>query len=456
MIMKSKLWIIIALLAVVSTLAAQCVVTPAPQAVEEEVSEEPGAAATSMPEQEMPFEGVNLTLLMHPTLYDVTGGDEGLVKQFEDETGATVEVVKADIQTGLEKLTAEFLAGSGRYDVFNVEHSWYNPEFFSNLEPLDDYIAALDPAYDYDDLIPSLVQIGQSEGKTYGIPFRIGTTMLYFRKDLLEEKGLEPPTNYEELMAAVQALTEDTDGDGKIDVYGFTMRGKELEIQHDYLQILYALGGSVLSDDWSECTGDEPPSVETIQLFADLYQGGYVAPDTLALGRDDMIAALQQGRAAMGIMYSPYWGRLIDPEQSQFADQMGWAFVPTAPDVTPGRTRMGGWSFSMDKNSKNKEAAWELIKYLTNKEGQLFMALNHANGPVRASVYTSPEYIEKFPLAEDWLASTAAAVADANHPRFAEMRDVMSALIPPVMQGTMTAQEAADEYCRRVDVILEE
>jgi multiple sugar transport system substrate-binding protein len=451
MTMKSKYWLMTAiLLVVIATVAAQCVVAPAPQPAAETGAQQAAVAP------DKPFAGVNLTLLMHPTLYDVTGGDEGLVKEFEEETGATVEVVKADIQTGLEKLTAEFLAGSGRYDVFNVEQSWFNPDFFTNLEPLDGYIANLDPAYDYEDLIPSLVEIGKFEGKTYGIPFRIGTTMLYYRQDLLEEKGLKPPANYEELMAVAKALTEDLDGDGKIDVYGFAMRGKELEIQHDYLQVLYAMGGSVLSPDWKTCTGDQEPSVQTIQLFADLYQGGYVAPDTLAWGRDDMIAAIQQGRAAMGIMYSPYWGRLVDPEQSKFVDQMGWAFVPTAPGVPEGRTRVGGWHLAMDKNSKNKEAGWELIKKLTNKEGQLFMALEHANGPIRASAYNSPEYLEKFPLAKDWLASTAASVADPNQPRFAEMRDVMSALIPLVMQGDMTAQEAATEYCNRVNTILAE
>lgn len=452
--MKSKYWLMtVVLLVMIAALAAGCVVAPAPQ---QQPAAQTGAQEGAPASSAQPFAGVRLTLLMHPTLYEATGGSEGLVKEFEEETGATVEVVHADIQTGLERLTAEFLAGSGRYDVFNVEQSWFNPEFFTNLEPLDEYIASLEPEYDYEDLIPSLVEIGEFEGSTYGIPFRIGTTMLYFRKDLLEEAGLEPPKNYEELMAAAEALTQDTDGDGRIDVYGFAMRGKELEIQHDYLQVLYAMGGSVLSDDNQTCTGDQEPSVQTIQLFADLYQAGYVAPDTLAWGRDDMIAAMQQGRAAMGIMYSPYWGRLVDPEQSNFVDEMGWAFVPTTEGVPEGRTRVGGWHLAMDKNGQNKEAAWELIKKLTSKDGQLYMALEHANGPIRASSYNSPEYLEKFPLAEDWLASTAVSVADSNHPRFAEMRDVMSALIPLVMAGTMTAEEAATEYCNRVNVILED
>ena len=411
-------------------------------------------AAPTMAPAKKPLEGVQLTLLMHPTLYAATGGDEGLIKQFEQNTGATVTVVKADIQPGLEKLNAEFLAKSGRYDVFNVEQSWYSAEFFQNLEPLDDRIAKLDAAYDFADIIPSLVKIGQHGGKTYGIPFRIGTTMLYYRKDLLEAKGLKPPKNYEELMAVAKALTQDTNGDGKIDIYGFAMRGKELEIQHDYLQVLYAMGGSVLSEDLKTCTGNQDPSVKTIQFFADLYKAGVVSPDTLAWGRDDMIAAMQQGRAAMGIMYSPYWGRLVDAKQSQFANKMGWAFVPTAPGVPEGRTRFGGWHLSIDKNSKNKDAAWELVKWLTNKENTLKEALEWANGPVRASSYNSPEYLNKFPLAKDWLASTAASVGDANHPRFAEMRDVMSALIPEVMQGKMTAKQAADEYCKRVDAIL--
>ena len=462
--MYKRLLSLIVLVVLLSTALGACAQpapAPASQPAAQPATQPPKAAEpTKAPEAAKaagaakPFQGVQLTLLMHPTLFAATGGDDGLVKKFETDTGATVTVVKADIQPGLEKLNAEFLAKSGRYDVFNIEQSWLADEFMQNLEPLDERIAKLDPAYDFNDLIPSLVKLGKLGEKVVAVPFRIGTTMLYFRKDLLDAKGLKPPTNYDELLAVAKASTEDTNGDGKPDVFGFAMRGKDLEVQHDYLQVLYAMGGSVLSPDLKKCTGNEEASVKSIQLFADLFKAGVMAPDVLAWGRDDMIASMQQGKTAMGIMYSPYWGRLIDPAQSKFPDKMGWAFVPTAPGVKPGQTRVGGWHLGIDKNSKNKEAAWALLQALTNKDAQLLEALKFANGPVRASVYTDADYLKAFPLAKDWLASTAVSVGDNNHPRFAEMRDVTSALIPQVVQGKMTAKQAADEYCKQVDAIL--
>ena len=61
-------------------------------------------------EESTDLSGTRLTLLIHPTLYGAIGGDEGVVKEFQDATGATVEVVTADINDYIAQARLEFAA----------------------------------------------------------------------------------------------------------------------------------------------------------------------------------------------------------------------------------------------------------------------------------------------------------------------------------------------------------
>ena len=123
----------------------------------------------------------------------------------------------------------------------------------------------------------------------------------------------------------------------------------------------------------------------------------------LAWGRDEYRKAMMQGRAAMGVYFSPYWGLMNNPKKSKVAGKLGWFLVPTLDGKNVGRSLNGGWYVVMDKKSKNKKAAFELMLAMTNKKNQLRGALNWSNGPVRASVYENSKFQQKLPVAKAWL-----------------------------------------------------
>lgn len=87
------------------------------------------------------FSGVELALLIHPTLYAATGDDGGLVAEFEEMTGATVEVVTAPIGEHLERSMAEFASGSGRFDVINMQGQDLHADITPFLLDLGPYVA---------------------------------------------------------------------------------------------------------------------------------------------------------------------------------------------------------------------------------------------------------------------------------------------------------------------------
>ena len=387
----------------------------------------------------------SISLLIHPTLYEATGGDGGLVAAFTEETGIQVDVVTAPTDQLRERAVIEYVGGTGRFDVATLQDAWMNPEVASFLEPLDERIANAPDAYAPDDLVSSLVDIDTVDGNLIAVPFRGGTTMLYYRRDLLEAAGVEPPTTIDELYAAAEALTTD-------DVHGLVLRGVPgFEITQDFARLLFAHGGDILNEDSTECVIDEPAGVATIQLWADLFQNGILPPDTLALGRDDQIRLLQTGDAAMGIYFSPYYGRIVSETG---ADAIGWAVTPTAEGVEPGRSLNTLWSLAIDRNSDNKDAAWQLVQWLTNPENQVTMAVEYANAPVRESTYVDEAFLEQNPLGPEWLEATAASSFTPSHERFAEMADIITVELTAALEGDSSAEEAARSMCEQIDRLL--
>lgn len=387
-----------------------------------------------------------VTLLIHPTLYEATGGDGGLIGEFTEQTGIEVNVVTAPSDQLREKAVIDYVAGTGRYDVATLQSAWMNDEVTSFLQPLDEYVDQAGQDYDFDGIIASLINVNTVSDRLVAMPFRGGTTMLYYRKDILDDVGIDVPQTMEELLAAAQKVSSESD------TAGLVIRGKPgFEMQQDFSRTLFAFGGSYLNEDSTECVLDEPAGVETIRFWSELNQSAAAPADMLSLGRDATIRLLQTGDAAMGIYFSPYYGRIVadvDP------NLIGWALMPTAEGVEPGRGLNTLWSLAMDVSSSHKDAAWQLIQWLSNSENQTTMAVEFANAPVRESVYQEPAFIEKNPMGEEWLAATAASDFDPTHARWPEMVDIISVELTAALEGDQTPDQAAQDICRRIEPLL--
>lgn len=409
---------------------------------------------TTVLAQDGSLAGTQLTVLIHPTLYGALGGENGLIAEFEEMTGATIEIVTAPIPEHTEKALVEFIAQRGTYDVIAMQTSDMMANFTPFFLPLDDYLAEDAEEMQWDDFIEAMRDWGLVDGQQLGVPFRAGTQMLYYRKDLLEEAGIEVPTTLDELMAAAHALTQDTDGDGTTDIYGFVQRGKApAEIAHDWLTSFYSAGGDFF-DAEGQCGFNSPAGIQATEQWIELYTSGVYPPDVFAWGRDDYITALQQGRAAMGIYVSSYWERLIDPNDSLYADQIGWALPPTNPGVPEGRSRGGGWLFTINRFSEEPDASWELIKYLTSVENHERSAIEFGNGPVRTSTFESEAYQELFPLAADWLIGTGNSVSDPAIDQHAQILEILSVEITAAMQGRKSAEQTMIDVCAEVNNLM--
>jgi len=206
-------------------------------------------------------------------------------------------------------------------------------------------------------------------GHVYAIGYSGGTnSTLWIRKDMFDEAGLEPPTTYEELLAAAKALTRDLDGDGNIDVYGFSQRaGPGLPTTTSFAAFLYQNCG-----DWYDKEGnvvfDKPQVLEAINRFVALSE--YSPPDAISWGWGEGISAYLAGKVAMHM----YGGRLGNnafdaaPEIRANSMVIPWVVGENIPEGWPAVGR-GSWDYiAITSTVKFPDAAKEFLTFYFNSD----------------------------------------------------------------------------------------
>jgi multiple sugar transport system substrate-binding protein len=397
-----------------------------------------------------------ITFLVHPTVYENTGGPNGVIADFEKRTGIKVEVVTLPIVQLHEKAIVEWIAKSGRYDVVSVLDSYLSRDLAPQyLEPLDPMIDRLPVDYTIKDIIPSLFDAVHLQGKTYGMPFQGGVVMLFYRKDLFEKYKVAVPKTLNEMLAASRKLTAGLRADGISDTYALGLRAKEANVgAQDFLVFFFAAGGNIFESEQSKCGLNSPAGVIAARFYADLVKDGSVPKDILAMGRDELIGAFQQGRLAMVPSFATYYAQFNDPKNSKVGGKVGWAVIPTAEGIPAGRTFKNYWYTVLDRNSRNKEAAWAFMQELSAKAPQVRMAANWGFGPVRDSAFTSSEVKTMFPHAEDWGRTASASVNVPNHPEWPKIQDAIFEELVTVLNAKQTPEQAVARMCERIQPLL--
>ena len=397
-----------------------------------------------------------VTIMLHPVLYSATGGDNGLITKFSEETGIEVEVLTGPLDQILEKTLLDFVSNTSSIDVFVYTDTAMHSGLSDYLLPLDEYIAKAGEDYQFNDILNSAVQLNTLNGKVFGIPFRYGVYMLYYRQDLFDKYGVSVPETWEEFNNVAKVITEGLRADGINDVYGLVYPAETGQYLFENFKTWLAGHGGVIADENGNVKLNSPEAIAALNDFIKPYKNGWVSPDAPAMAVDKSIAAFQNGKAAMTLCYSPYWGLFTDPEKSVVSDTVNWALTPHSQGVDYGRSSVSGWQMLINKNAEYTDAAWKLVQYLTEADSALEMALNYSNGPIRESVLTSPEYLDKFPVARGWAQSFAASdsLLPGGHEKISEIMDIIGREVSSAFLGEKTSEEALNDAQKAVENIF--
>ncbi|MFF2088903.1 ABC transporter substrate-binding protein [Paenibacillus sp. NPDC058174] len=246
------------------------------------------------------------------------------------------------------------------------------------LEPLDSYVT---PEFDVADFDQPMLDAFKQGGVTYGFPKDSSTlAMFYNKKDFADAGITAPPATWEELQAAAVKLTK-KEGDKTVR-YGFGV-APELARQMFMIQ---AFGGKV-ADEEGNAAFASPEALKGLQLVTDMHNVDKSSGEPKEVGAGWGGEMFGQGKAS--IVFEGNWA--IPFLESNYKDlDYGTAELPTI------NGKKGTMAFTvayvMNKESKKKEAAWELISYLTGKEGMKTWTSKGFALPTRKSVATELGY----------------------------------------------------------------
>ncbi|MEJ5184388.1 MAG: sugar ABC transporter substrate-binding protein [Rectinemataceae bacterium] len=251
------------------------------------------------------------------------------------------------------------------------------PLFTANglLVNLDPWLAKWPDRDKIDASLYNTMRKASGTNNVYVMPWNTQVLYVYYRPSMFRRMGVRIPTTYEEFLEACRKLTFDIDGDGKIDVYGFGMRGARGG-HEPWGSFIQARGGTF--EDFTT-----PQAIAGMQDFIDLYRKGYAPPTAPMDGFNEIIANFKSGKTAMTIHHI---GSSIGMIDTFGTDVDAFPF----PGGVGRWTSMGDTENVMLKGCKERDAAFEWLAYLATGKGQEMWCTATGNVPVSKDVQKLP------------------------------------------------------------------
>lgn len=401
-----------------------------------------------------PYAGTKLVyLLSHGSQFN---GHAKRTQEFTDLTGIEVEYQFVPFPNLKEKVTTDGVLGSGDVDLYLFLDSW-GPSLKQFLVPLDDKIE--EAGIDMNRYPPAFIKGSRYDGTFYGIPLRGHPQLMFYRKDIFAQLGLEPPKTWAELEEVSKTITEKTDLYGTAMYYGKGYSGQNLYVWYAYL---WSNGGDIFDANWKPIFNNEA-GVEATQRYVDLMlKHEATAPGSAFFSEYEASQSISQNESAIVILWWWHFANMTNPEKSQeiVVKNMGFAPVPGwegKKKATLALSMVAGIS----THSQHKEAAWEYLKWVSNPDLEKANVLDKSDPETMTIVAVQTENLKdpEINATSDGMHAAAAeslAVSDTM-PMFPEWPEVMSALEIAISEiaGGQPVKEQLDKAAQEVEEIMQ-
>jgi len=452
------------------------------------VTETPAPRVSNPSEQSL--EDITLTVLTEvgPTISEPL---KRRAPDFEALTGVKINVVTVPFGELYETILNDFSQGTTEYDLIVFAPQWM-VDFAAPgyLEELDGRIAN-DPDLEWNDIAPFFREFSATyDGKIYTIPLDGDFQMVYYRSDLLEQEGLNPPKTWDEYLEIAQTFDgKDLNGDGEPD-YGSCIAKQPNS--HAYWMFGSILSPFVQNQGTRQGIFFDPEMMKPLvnnAAFAkalEIYQQTteYGPPNEPNLAIHDVRDLFASGRCALTLDWGDTGTVIIDPEISQVMDKVGADITPGSREVLDRETgelvpcdkvtcpyainginhapyaAFGGWSGAINQASDptRKEAAYRFLSYMSQPAQSNVDVTIGATGfnPYRLSQYSqldlwleagmSEEAAQKYLGAIGLSLSSANVVLDLRVPynnRY--QQEVLDRVLAAYLREEITTEQAIEE-----------
>lgn len=245
---------------------------------------------------------------------------------------------------------------------------------------------------------------GQREAQAFGVPFSANSMVLCCKRSLFESAEnrsrferqarieLKPPKTWDEFERAARFFTS-------ADTRGVALQGADLWIYYEWANFAFSNGGGVMRKKYGWISDENTPvilsSQETIAateryLRLKAYsQFGQPNADLFATDAAGQVELMKSGRYAMAIMWSDVAYNLVRG-QSSWSDAYTFHVIPGSVSM------LAGGSYYINRQSKSRDRAIEIIQRLFEPEQQAKLA-RLGLCPPRRSIYLDDRLKEEIP-----------------------------------------------------------
>ncbi|HZB49452.1 MAG TPA: sugar ABC transporter substrate-binding protein [Mycobacteriales bacterium] len=348
-----------------------------------------------------------------------------LAKEFEAANpGVTVKITPVPWDAAHDKI-ATAIAGRQTPDVSMLGTTWMGE--FTKTGALDPTPSEIDKSQ----FFPGAWDTTVVNGTAYGVPWYVETRLIFYRKDLAEKAGLEPPTSWDSLKAFAEGMQQKAGAK-----WGIYLQPGGTGSWQTMMPFAWQAGAQEVSDDGKTFTLDSPEMAKALDYYKSFFDAG-LSPKAPLQGN-----ALEQGfvNGTIGSFVSGPWhvGLVRDLGGAGFMDKVGLAQMPKEQT---GTSFIGGSDLAVFKDSKNRDSAWKFVQFLSQPETQVKWYQTVADLPAVKSGWEDPK-LKTDPMLSQFGQQLNDAKAPPAIPTWEQVAAVIDAEIEKSVKAGTSGQDA--------------
>ena len=296
--------------------------------------------------------------------------------------------------------------------------------------------------------LPAYAEANSVDGKIVALPAFADAMFLYYRKDLLEKHGIQPPKTWDDLVAASKKILE---AEKDPNLQGLSFQGRAIEgAVCTFLLPYWSMGKQLVSD--GKLNFDKDTAVKSLAMWKSFVDQGVSKKNIAEVATDDTRKEFQAGNVVFAVNWGYAWAQ-FEGGESAVKNKVG---VVTLPAVKGGESAscLGGWEWGVSAYSNNKSEAAKLVQFLSSPDVSEFMAINASLLPQFPEVYTDADVTKAVP----WFANARPVVETAKSrpvtPRYNEVSEIIRTTVNAVLAGSATPEQGAEQMEGRLRRVL--
>ncbi|MCY1158893.1 MAG: extracellular solute-binding protein [Citricoccus sp.] len=382
------------------------------------------------------------------------GGQAAIAQKCSDAAGGAyrieTSILPNDAASQREQLTRRLAAGDTSMDIMSLD-----PPFIPELaEP--GFLAV--PPSEVAEATTRDTLEGALAGATWRdtlvtVPFWANTQLLWYRKSVVEEAGLDmdSPVTWDQMIQVAR------DQDKELGV-----QGARAEAMTVWLNALIESGGGQIIEnpeapaDEVEIGLDSDAGRKAAEIISTIGKEGLGGPG-LATQQENEAMLLFQGDSGSFMVNWPFVWPATNASAEDGAvpadlpEDIGWSIYPRMSEDTEPAPPLGGINLGVGAASQQQDLAWDAIECIVSPENQTEYFVTNGNPPSSAGAFDDPTVVERFPMAETIRESLELAAPRPQTPYYNEVSTaIQQRYTPPASVDPETTPAETGQFIQEV------